>query len=153
MSRPNILYIMTDQQRFDTIRALGNPDIYTPNMDRLVRRGLAFSNAYSTCPVCVAARHTIRTGCEPLTTRVLSNGIAPPAPGQAGSIQERCGSYLAQSMRGLGYRTFGIGKFHTNPWDEDLGYETYLRSEELYATPERRQGDAGEADGKRMHST
>ena len=61
MSRPNILYIMTDQQRFDTIRALGNPDIYTPNMDRLVRRGLAFSNAYSTCPVCVAARYTIRT--------------------------------------------------------------------------------------------
>ena len=142
MSRPNILYIMTDQQRFDTIRALGNPDIYTPNMDRLVQRGLAFSNAYSTCPVCVAARYTIRTGCEPLTTRVLSNGIVKPALGQAGSIQERCGSYLAQSMRGLGYRTFGIGKFHTNPWDEDLGYETYLRSEELYATPERRQGDA-----------
>ena len=81
MSRPNILYIMTDQQRFDTIRALGNPDIYTPNMDRLVQRGLAFSNAYSTCPVCVAARYTIRTGCEPLTTRVLSNGIVKPALG------------------------------------------------------------------------
>jgi len=142
VTKPNILYIMTDQQRFDTIRALGNEHIYTPNMDRLVKRGLAFANAYSTCPVCVAARYTIRTGCDPLTTRVFSNGIADPAPGQAATIPERCGSYLAQTMRSLGYRTFGIGKFHSNPWEEDLGYETYLRSEELYGTPERRSGDA-----------
>ena len=53
---------MTDQQRFDTIAALGNEQIYTPNLDRLVRRGLTFTNAYSTCPVCVPARYTIRTG-------------------------------------------------------------------------------------------
>ena len=139
---PNILYVMTDQQRFDTICALGNKDIYTPNMDRLARRGLAFANAYSTCPVCVAARYTIRTGCEPTTTRVFSNGIADPAPGQADSIPGRCGPYLAQEMTARGYRTFGIGKFHSNPWDEDLGYETYLRSEDLYGSPERRRGDA-----------
>jgi arylsulfatase A-like enzyme len=37
--RPDILFIMTDQQRFDTIAALGNSHIYTPNLDRLVRRG------------------------------------------------------------------------------------------------------------------
>lgn len=139
---PNILYVMTDQQRFDTIRALGNEDMYTPNFDRLVQRGLAFTNAYSTCPVCVAARYTIRTGCEPTATRVFSNGIADPAPGQADSIPGRCGPYLAQEMASRGYRTFGIGKFHSNPWDEDLGYETYLRSEELYGSPERRRGDA-----------
>src|SRR5213080_4969583 len=72
-TRPDILFIMTDQQRFDTIAALGNSDIYTPNMDRLVRRGITFSNAYATCPVCVAARYTIRTGCEPATTRVFTN--------------------------------------------------------------------------------
>ena len=69
--RPNVLFIMTDQQRFDTIAALGNPHIYTPNFDRLVRRGVTFTNAYSTCPVCVPARYTIRTGCEPPTTRRL----------------------------------------------------------------------------------
>lgn len=50
---PNILFVMTDQQRFDTIAALGNGDIHTPNLDRLVRRGVTFTNAYSTCPVCV----------------------------------------------------------------------------------------------------
>ena len=142
MSKPNILFIMTDQQRFDTIRALGNEHIYTPNLDRLAQRGLAFTNAYSTCPVCVAARYTTRTGCEPPTTRVFSNGIGAPAPGQAATITARCGPYLAQTMNGLGYRTFGIGKFHTHPWEEDLGYGTYLRSEELYGDPAKRRGDA-----------
>src|SRR4026207_1853870 len=73
-NRPDILFIMTDQQRFDTIAALGNSHIYTPNLDRLVRRGISFSNAYATCPVCVAARYTIRTGCEPATTRGVTNG-------------------------------------------------------------------------------
>lgn len=61
MNQPNVLYIMTDQQRFDTLAALGNPHIHTPNFDRLVRRGVSFTRAYSTCPVCVAARCTIRS--------------------------------------------------------------------------------------------
>ena len=70
-AQPNVLFIMTDQQRFDTIAALGNSAIYTPNLDRLVHRGVSFTNAYSPCPVCVPARYTIRTGCEPPTTRHL----------------------------------------------------------------------------------
>src|ERR1043166_111391 len=119
--RPDILFIMTDQQRFDTIAALGNPHIYTPNLDRLVRRGLGFENAYSTCPVCLPARYTIRAGCEPPTTPALTNQFSKPVPGQAPTITGRCGPYLAQQMRSLGYRTFGIGKFHTWPWNEDLG--------------------------------
>src|ERR671934_860656 len=81
-TRPDILFIMTDQQRFDTIAALGNSHIYTPNLDRLVRRGISFSNAYATCPVCVAARYTIRTGCEPATTRVFTNAKANAVAGQ-----------------------------------------------------------------------
>ncbi len=131
-NRPNILFIMTDQQRFDTIAALGNRTIYTPNLDRLVRRGLTFSRAYSTCPVCVAARYTIRTGCEPPTTRVFSNARPKPVAGQPAEMERRCGPYLGRTMSSLGYRTFGIGKFHTAPPDEDLGYETCLRSEETY---------------------
>jgi arylsulfatase len=54
-NRPNVVFVMTDQQWFDTIAALGNEHIHTPNIDRLVRRGLGFTNAYSTCPVCVPA--------------------------------------------------------------------------------------------------
>ncbi|MGI8891525.1 MAG: sulfatase-like hydrolase/transferase [Chthoniobacterales bacterium] len=130
--RPNVLFIMTDQQRFDTIAALGNQQIHTPNLDRLVRRGISFSRAYSTCPVCIAARYTIRTGCEPPSTRVFSNQKPYPSEGQAEQMEERCGPYLAKVMTHLGYRTFGIGKFHTYPWNENLGYETVLRSEETY---------------------
>ncbi len=150
-NRPNILFVMTDQQRFDTIAALGNEHIYTPNMDRLVRRGLSFTNAYSTCPVCVPARYTIRTGCEPPTLRIFSNGRAKPVHGQADTIEGRCGPYLAKTMRNLGYRTFGIGKFHTGPWNEDLGYDIHLHSEELYGSPEQRAGDAYAAWLHREH--
>ena len=55
-SPPSILFVMTDQQRFDTIAALGHQPALTPNLDRLVRRGVAFTNGYWSCPVCVPAR-------------------------------------------------------------------------------------------------
>jgi len=134
---------MTDQQRFDTIAALGNSHIYTPNLDRLVHRGISFSNAYATCPVCIAARYTIRTGCEPLTTRVFSNAKPALAKGQPIEMEARCGPYLGHTMSRLGYRTFGVGKFHTYPWNEDLGYETVWRSEETYHPPAREGDDYG----------
>jgi len=55
-------------------------------------------------------------------------------------MEARCGPYLGRVMSQLGYRTFGIGKFHTHPWNEDVGYETLWRSEETYH-PAKRQGD------------
>ena len=139
--RPNVLFIMCDQQRADTIAALGNPHIYTPNYDRLVARGVSFANAYSTCPVCVPARYTIRTGCDAPTTTVYDNGGPRPVPGEPEAMEERCGPYLARTMTSLGYRTFGIGKFHTRPWEEDLGYEIHSHSEELYGSPDQRARD------------
>ena len=142
LEKPNVLFVMTDQQRWDTIAALGNGHILTPNMDRLVRRGLSFTHAYSTYPVCVPARYTVHTGCEPPTTRIVSNRNQAPAPGQAHTITGRCGGYVAATMRELGYRTFGIGKFHSKPWNEDLGYDPHLHSAELYDSPEQRAGDA-----------
>jgi arylsulfatase len=71
-------------------------------------RGLAFTNAYAPCPVCVPSRYSIRTGCEPPTTAIFENGLAHPAPNQAPTMMGRCGPYLGQTMKGLGYRTFGI---------------------------------------------
>ena len=139
---PNILFIMTDQQRFDTIAGLGNADIFTPNLDRLAARGVAFSNAYSTCPVCVPARLTVYTGCEPPATGVYGNARPDLVPGQSPASEERCGTYLPRFLNCLGYRTFGIGKFHTSPWDEDLGFEVHLHSEELYGSPDQRARDS-----------
>ena len=130
MQPPNILFVMTDQQRFDTIAALGHPHVRTPNLDRLVRRGVACTNAYSTCPVCVPARYSIMTGCEPSKTSWLSNW----APGDR--VNERCGPYLAQTLAARGYRTWGLGKFHTEPRHEPLGFQVHEYSEELWPTEE-----------------
>ncbi len=149
--QPNVLFVMTDQQRGDCVGALGNPEIYTPNMDRLVARGVSFTNAYSTCPVCVPARYTIRTGCEPPTTAIYQNQRQSPVDGQPAEMTERCGPYLAQQMQALGYRTFGMGKFHSAPWDEDLGYDVHLHSEELYGSPDQRERDDFAAFIKREH--
>jgi choline-sulfatase len=132
---------MTDQQRWDTIGALGNSLIHTPNLDRLVRRGTSFDNAYSTCPVCIPARYTLRTGREPLTTAIYANDRPRLVSGQPTAMEERCGPYLARVMTQLGYRTFGIGKFHTQPWKEELGFEVHQHTEELYGSPEHRSQD------------
>lgn len=140
--RPNILFLMADQFRFDAIAALGNREVFTPNIDRLVRRGVTFLNAYSPCPVCVPARYIIRTGCEPPTTRIFQNAKPQLLEGQPASMTERTGPYLAQTMKRLGYRTFGVGKFHTNPSNEPLGYDVHLHSEEMYGTPEQRNRDS-----------
>ena len=61
-TRPNILLIMTDQQRFDAMGCTGNPDIITPNLDRLAAEGVVFENAYTSRPVCVPARRALLTG-------------------------------------------------------------------------------------------
>lgn len=132
---PNILFVMTDQQRFDTIAALGFPHVRTPNLDRLAARGVALTNAYTTCPVCVPARYSIMTGCEPSKTTWLSNW----APGDR--VNERCGPYLAETLAARGYRTWGLGKFHTEPRHEPLGFEVHEYSEELWPTEQEFLGD------------
>jgi len=142
-NRPNVLLVMCDQLRFDTIAALGNEHIRTPNLDRLVRRGVSFTRAHTTCPVCIPARYIIRTGCEPPTTRCFLNATPQPLPNQPQTMEDRCGKYLPRTMTDLGYRTFGIGKFHCWPvWNEDLGYQLQLHSEEIYKNPQQRQQDS-----------
>ncbi|MBB6734352.1 sulfatase [Cohnella zeiphila] len=138
---PSILFIMCDQLRADAIGAYGNGLVRTPNLNRLARRGLLCTQAYSTCPVCMPARYTIRTGREPYHTGYYDNGGLHLSESQPADPEARCGDYLPRTMRKLGYRTFGVGKFHTAPWNEELGYEAQLRSEELWNTAEQREGD------------
>lgn len=73
-SRPNILWICTDQQRYDTIHALGYEHIRTPNLDRLVADGVAFSRAYTQSPICTPSRACFLTGRYPSTVHVNRNG-------------------------------------------------------------------------------
>jgi len=73
-TRPNILWICTDQQRWDTIHALGNEHIRTPHVDRLVAEGVAFTRCYAQSPICTPSRANFLTGYYPSTLHVNRNG-------------------------------------------------------------------------------
>ncbi len=73
MTNENILLITTDQQRFDTIQALGNRHIFTPHLNYLAQEGIAFTRGYADCPVCVPSRTTIMTGYRGFESGVISN--------------------------------------------------------------------------------
>ena len=75
---PNVLWICTDQQRFDTLGCYGNPFVNTPNIDRLAGRGVLFTNFYTQSPVCAPSRAGFLTGRYPRTTRLRQNGTAIP---------------------------------------------------------------------------
>jgi arylsulfatase len=122
MPRPNILLIFTDQQRGDTIHAAGNPVIKTPHLDRLVREGVTFTNAFSPSPVCVSARCSLIHGQYPHRTGCTDNG--DPMPTDRPTLM----SLLAEA----GYRTHGVGKMHFTPDGQALrGFQTRERQEEL----------------------
>ena len=79
--KPNILFIVTDDQRFDTIHALGNDEIITPNLDALVNRGISFDCAHiagGTCgAVCMPSRAMVMSGRNPFHLEELGSNIPP----------------------------------------------------------------------------
>ncbi len=119
---PNVLFILTDDQRADTIGALGNPVIETPHLDSLVQSGAAFVRALSPNPLCVPARAEIMTGTCGL---------------RGGKIDTRIeGRPLwAEAMRGAGYHTWYVGKWHNDGRPITRGYEQSLA---LYGAGGRR---------------
>ena len=117
--RPNVLVIMTDQQRYDTIGALGNALIQTPALDRLVRGGTSFTSAYCASPVCVASRCSFVLGEYPHMTGCTANS---PMPLERKSMMQ----YLSEE----GYQTHGVGKMHFSPKMETLwGFDSRDMSE------------------------
>lgn len=70
---PNLLVILTDQQRWDALSCAGNSILKTPNMDRLAKEGARFDLCHSQCPVCGPARTSILTGCTIETTQCRTN--------------------------------------------------------------------------------
>jgi len=102
-SAPNIVFIFADDQRADTIAALGNPVIKTPNLDRLVKRGVAFNRAYmqggNQGATCVPSRAMLLSGrsLAQIDEKLLKHETWPHAFGAAG------------------YATFAAGKWHNGP--------------------------------------
>jgi arylsulfatase A-like enzyme len=126
--KPNILIIFTDMQRADTIAALGNPNIKTPNLDRLVNEGTSFTNCYSPSPVCIPARCCMHYGLYPQKTGLYINGVM---------MNDNNKSY-PELLGKNGYYTHSIGKRHFTP-DSDArrGFHSIERQEEGRSNPEK----------------
>ena len=77
--RPNVLFFFTDDQRFDTLGALGNKAILTPTMDSWIRKGTTFTHAHimggTSGAVCMPSRATLFTGRYPMAHGVRTNGV------------------------------------------------------------------------------
>ncbi len=105
MQRPNVLVLYTDQQRWDALGAAGNPDILTPNLDRLATSGTMFSHHFVQNPVCMPSRASFLSGRYPATLGITHMGV--PLPEDVRLLPHYLGQY--------GYRTANIGKLHALP--------------------------------------
>lgn len=109
-AQPNIVFIITDQQRFDTIRGLGYDHVDTPNLDRLVREGISFTQCHVTAASCAPARASLFKGYFPHTTGILKN---------ADSWKR---SWI-ELLNDAGYHCTNVGKMHSWPFETDLGFD------------------------------
>jgi len=111
-TRPNIIYIMTDDLGYADLSCYGRKDYQTPNLDKLCSQGVKFMNAYATAPVCTPTRVAFMTGRYPARTTVglyeplgdtrkdSTLGLSPQNPS------------IASLMQKAGYKTYHIGKWH-----------------------------------------
>ncbi len=107
--RPNIILIITDQQRYDTIGALGFPYARTPHLDRLVREGVAFTGCYAAGASCAPSRASLFSGSYPHTAGVMRN--ADP--------WRTC---WVEDLARAGYHCVNVGKMHTYPFEAPSGF-------------------------------
>lgn len=133
--RPNILLIMTDQQRGDCLSAAGHEVLMTPNMDNIGYQGIRFSRAYSTCPVCIPARRSLLSGQFPATHGMVAyqERVEWDAPPTLPGVLARAGyqsAIVGRSMHQWPVRKrYGYQKMtvydHTDPHDD---YGEFLRA-------------------------
>lgn len=108
--KPNIIMIMTDQQRFDTIGAAGFKHMITPNIDKLANEGVIFNQSYCPGATCVASRAAIFTGMYPHNTGVYS-------------FDRWCHQNTwVQDLADHGYHCVNLGKMHCDPLYDDCGF-------------------------------
>ena len=132
-SRKQIILLMTDATRQDMVGCYGNPDMHTPNLDRLAENGIRYQNAYTCQPVCGPARSALFTGTYPHSNGSFANCI--PLGANVKTIGQR--------LTDNGIRTAYIGKWHLDGgdyfglgacpegWDPEYWYDMRCYLEEL----------------------
>lgn len=112
---PNIVLIMTDQQRGDCLSAEGHPVLQTPTMDAIGQLGARFRRAYSTCPVCIPARRSLMSGQFPATHGMLA---------YRDNVEWSPAATLPGTLRDAGYETAIVGRsMHQYPIRKRFGYD------------------------------
>lgn len=119
VSKPNILFLMTNQFRADCMGCSGNSAMKTPNLDRIAREGLRFTQAYSSTPSCTPARAGLLTGLSPWHHGMLGYG----------EVAQRYPFELPRAMHDAGYYTYAIGKLHYAPQRNYHGFDGALLDE------------------------
>ncbi len=119
-SQPNILFILTDQQRWDTLGCCGNRQIRTPHLDRLAADGTRFENSFCAAGVCTPSRYSLLTGLY---------------VHQHGGWTNRCTlapgiDTFGRALRRAGYHTHAVGKMHFTPTYLDAGFDRLELSEQ-----------------------
>ncbi len=149
--RPNILFLLTDDQRADYVGALGNPQIKTPALDKLVERGMTFPRAYimgaNEGAVCMPSRSMIQTGRSlfrmPTTTAKMRKGWEDFSTAMQGKTEGRDWVLLPRVMKAAGFETFHMGKrgnecgpaiesYETNIMRDDHPVEERVHSSQVY---------------------
>ena len=100
--QPNVVLVLADEWRAQDTGYNGNRDVMTPNLDKLARQSVNFSNAISGCPVCCPYRASLMTGQYPLTTGVFVNDVMLDPDARS----------LGKIFKEAGYQTAYIGKWH-----------------------------------------
>ena len=124
---PNLIIILSDQLRAASLGCYGNPEIDTPNLDRLAAEGARFVNSVTTSPLCSPARACLMTGRYPNKTGIIINNLRLP----------KSEISVAEVMRNAGYLTGYIGKWHL----DGMPPRQYL--DPGWVEPKNRQGFQG----------
>lgn len=116
-NRPNILLVCVDQWRGDCLSINGHHTVHTPYLDMLALNGVRFSSAFSECPTCIAARASLMTGLSPQSTGRV---------GYQDGVPWDYSNYMAGEFSKNGYHTQSIGKMHTFPERNKLGFDDVI---------------------------
>ncbi len=133
--KKNLLFIMTDQQRIDTINTIIDGKIVTPTINKLIAGGANFQSAYNSCPLCVPARTALATGINPVESGMMLNDLAGRLAREDVTLHER--------LYNAGYDIAHIGMHHivTKPnikeklpfsyFYDEFDYEAYAKKQEM----------------------
>jgi len=124
-ARPNLLFILTDQQHAGMLSAAGNPHVKTPMMDSLAATGTRFELAYCADPVCMPSRFSMMTGVLPSRIGVETNG----SKGRDKVTPDLLENSLGRVFGKAGYQTVYGGKVHLPMKLEEIGFKNIARDE------------------------